>query len=654
MNKHQSDQGRLDSSATHRLTQPSTILDRRYVKRPTASNAGKYNSSSVRPRIERNVVAPSRLINLGVHNQDLMNAIDTPTDDMLDDDFYDEPAETMIYDYSEDAASAELAAEMDETDEMDEIADEAEDEEAYYAPTTIDEVLAEEETATDTSAATNQTYSTPENSYSHDSAPYSESAISYSNTPELYSQASASYYDTNNSYSTPNESYSNMSSMYADMMSAYAHGYYTNTEEDTSADINNNTASSSNLYAEPDKAALDKMKQSMMQDLVNNISTPDESAEPIAENTNYTSYTSNYATPEPSESIDAISRATSDALASIRMATDSADVSDQLASIKAFASSIKSDPSPEMAELGNTIEKFTNVALKSTKAKEAAEHKVAASVNRSSKISASTSRINRAPMSATSRAANTMNLSTKSQTTLARNSKRAINNKLSTTKAKTISKSVAAKSIDRAPAAARRALPSKSTYAEPSTSMLEQAVRSISSMDDTPSKKTHTKSKKVRTRRKGGAARFLIAFGCAAACIGGIVYLVSTNIPDISVQVAAMQTGIEASYPSYIPRDYSLGDIFSENGRLTMRFDGPDNASFTLVEEKSSWDSSALQRNFVDPTWKDNYTTTHEQGITIYICGSDAAWVNGGVLYKITASNNNLTKKQLRNIVTSL
>ena len=303
---------------------------------------------------------------------------------------------------------------------------------------------------------------------------------------------------------------------------------------------------------------------------------------------------------------------------------------------------------------GNTIEKFTNVALKSTKAKEAAEHKVAASVNRSSKISASTSRINRAPMSATSRAANTMNLSTKSQTTLARNSKRAINNKLSTTKAKTISKSVAAKSIDRAPAAARRALPSKSTYAEPSTSMLEQAVRSISSMDDTPSKKTHTKSKKVRTRRKGGAARFLIAFGCAAACIGGIVYLVSTNIPDISVQVAAMQTGIEASYPSYVPRDYSLGDIFSENGRLTMRFDGPDNASFTLVEEKSSWDSSALQRNFVDPTWKDNYTTTHEQGITIYICGSDAAWVNGGVLYKITASNNNLTKKQLRNIVTSL
>ena len=117
-----------------------------------------------------------------------------------------------------------------------------------------------------------------------------------------------------------------------------------------------------------------------------------------------------------------------------------------------------------------------------------------------------------------------------------------------------------------------------------------------------------------------------------------------------------MQTGIQASYPSYIPRDYSLGDISSEDGKITMIFNGPDDSSFKLVEEKSSWDSSALLRNYVEPTWGEEYATTHEQGITIYIsnANSDAAWVNGGVLYKITSSGTALTKKQVRSIVTSM
>ncbi len=650
MNKHQPEQGRLDSSATHHLTQPSTILDRRYVKRPAASNAGKYNSSSTRPRIERDVVAPSRLINLGVHNQDLSHAVAIPVADEVMSDDYDELDE-IVYDYSEDAASAEFAAEMDEImDEasaiettVDDGAAAEEDADNYYTPVTMAEVLTEEATTNSSAMPNNfntQAYSSYENSYS-----------SMNNS---YSEPTASYSDTNKSCSTPDSSYSGVSSMYSDMMNAYAHGYYTDPSDinpTTEANDMNNFNPASE-YNEPDEATLDKMKQSMMQDLVNNVSAPVEPAPESAED--YSTDTTDYTAPKTTESIDAISRATSDALASIRMATDNADVSDQLASIQAFASSIKSDPSPEMAELGNTIEKFTNVALKSTKAKEAAEHKVAASVNRSNKISASTGRINRAPMSAASRTSHVMDMPAKSKVSLARTPRTTSSRAANPAMHKTVSRP-ANKSINRTPTNSRRPTTTKPRYTEPSTSVLEQAVRSISNMDDTPSKKTNTKTKKVRTRRrKGSVPRFLLAFGCAAACIGGIVYFVSTNIPDISVQVAAMQTGIEASYPSYVPRDYSLGDIFSENGRLTMKFDGPDDASFTLVEEKSSWDSSALQRNFVEPTWKDNYTTTHEQGITIYICGSDAAWVNGGVLYKITSSNNNLTKKQLRNIVTSL
>lgn len=87
-----------------------------------------------------------------------------------------------------------------------------------------------------------------------------------------------------------------------------------------------------------------------------------------------------------------------------------------------------------------------------------------------------------------------------------------------------------------------------------------------------------------------------------------------------------------------------------------MIFSGPDKSSFSLIEEKSSWDSSALLRNYVEPTWNDNYATTHEQGITIYISNvnADAAWVNGGILYKITSEGTALTKKQVRSIVVSL
>lgn len=167
--------------------------------------------------------------------------------------------------------------------------------------------------------------------------------------------------------------------------------------------------------------------------------------------------------------------------------------------------------------------------------------------------------------------------------------------------------------------------------------------------DDLKTARAHTK-----TRKKGGFKRFMLAFGCAAACVAAIIYFVGSNIPDISVRVAAMQTGIEASYPSYVPRGFSLDGISSEDSKITLTFTSADAGTFTLVEEKSSWDSAALLRNYVEPTWQSNYTTTHEQGLTIYMFGSSATWVNGGVLYKINAEDNVLTKKQLRNIVTSI
>ena len=179
---------------------------------------------------------------------------------------------------------------------------------------------------------------------------------------------------------------------------------------------------------------------------------------------------------------------------------------------------------------------------------------------------------------------------------------------------------------------------------------VRDALQAVATMEnEKPTETISTKSSKV------GAKRIALAFVCAAVVVGAISYYVSTSTPDLSVKVAAMQSGIDATYPGYVPRGYSLSDIVSEEGKLTMTFSSSaDNASFILSEEKSAWDNETLETNYVKATFGANYTSVREQGITIYISGADAAWVNGGIVYKLDASGNNLTKKQIKTIVTSL
>ena len=199
----------------------------------------------------------------------------------------------------------------------------------------------------------------------------------------------------------------------------------------------------------------------------------------------------------------------------------------------------------------------------------------------------------------------------------------------------------------------------KSLAAKPSTvgprDIKDSAIKTaLKSVDMIETSDTARPTATISTKNTFGAKRLILAFGCAALAVGVIGYFVSVNTPDLSVRVAAMQSGIEATYPSYIPRGYSLSDIVSEEGKLTMTFENSDKTSFTLSEEKSAWDNEALESNYVHSTWGSNYTSIREQGITIFISGSDATWVNGGLVYKIDASGNNLTKKQIKSIVTSL
>lgn len=159
----------------------------------------------------------------------------------------------------------------------------------------------------------------------------------------------------------------------------------------------------------------------------------------------------------------------------------------------------------------------------------------------------------------------------------------------------------------------------------------------------------------VKPMRKHRGRRIALALGCAATVAIAIGVFVVLNMPNISVKIAAAQTGIDATYPDFVPRDYSMETVASDkNGVVTMKFVGPEGASFTLTEEKSTWDSKAVVNNYVSITYSANYSTMHEQGITYYTEPGSAVWVNGGVLYKITSQGKNLTREQIRNLVVSL
>ena len=352
-------------------------------------------------------------------------------------------------------------------------------------------------------------------------------------------------------------------------------------------------------------------------------------------------------------------------IASIRTATPPEAVSVKIDALKTFADQIKSQSStPESAELSDTIEKFVTIAQKSSKLQP----------ETSTQNAPKAQKVVEQPVDDTKSLEN-LNQSLEAASTSAsvqiKQSPRIVRAAYKTTPPQNelpiISKTTSIKFAE--PVSDRPAEPhplqtvanrklsakktpqtSKPTSKEIKERALKQAIRSVATMDEKPA------TAPIKHRKKSGAKRFILALACASACLVGVIYFVSNNIPDVSVRVAAMQTGIEATYPSYVPMNYSLSDIISEEGKITMIFAGPEDASFTLIEEKSSWDSATLLRNFVEPTWGQDYVTTHEQGITIYISStnSDAAWVNGGILYKITSSGKNLTKKQVRNIVLSL
>ena len=165
----------------------------------------------------------------------------------------------------------------------------------------------------------------------------------------------------------------------------------------------------------------------------------------------------------------------------------------------------------------------------------------------------------------------------------------------------------------------------------------------------------HSQNHQQVKQPRRGMSRFMSVGSAMVALLLLAGYFTYLNMPNLSVRVAAAQAGVDASYPDYRPDGYSLaGAIGYTQGEVSMKFasnGGPQN--FTLSQKKSSWDSSAVLDNYVKEKAGDNYITYSERGLTIYTYGSNAAWVNNGVLYTIDGDAP-LSSDQIRRIATSM
>lgn len=162
----------------------------------------------------------------------------------------------------------------------------------------------------------------------------------------------------------------------------------------------------------------------------------------------------------------------------------------------------------------------------------------------------------------------------------------------------------------------------------------------------------HGAAKPIKGARR--APRLLSFASMALSLLLLTGYLTYINLPNLSVRVAANQAGINASYPDYRPDGYRLAGVNYDTGSVSLKFAanaGPQN--FTITQQQTSWDSTAVKENYVKSTWGDDVVPYSERGLTIYAHEGNAAWVNGGILYTITGDAP-LSASQVRGIAVSL
>lgn len=183
--------------------------------------------------------------------------------------------------------------------------------------------------------------------------------------------------------------------------------------------------------------------------------------------------------------------------------------------------------------------------------------------------------------------------------------------------------------------------------------IFKTALQTANSHQQAPLK---TPKLRHRTAKKLGVSnRTLSAISVSLVIVLLAGFVAYQNVPNVSMQLAAARAGFDASLPGYTPGGFSLnGPIKTSPGVITVSFRShSDNRSYEVTQKPSDWTSDSLRTNLFSST--DSPTAYQDKGKTIYLYnnGSEATWVNGGILYQI-AGNANLSSDQLLSIADSL
>lgn len=207
---------------------------------------------------------------------------------------------------------------------------------------------------------------------------------------------------------------------------------------------------------------------------------------------------------------------------------------------------------------------------------------------------------------------------------------------------------------DKAAARKTTAAPVRATSANLSARNIKSRALS-DSLKKAPEHNTKHATKQHKTPKKSRFSRALSLSTASLALLILAGYFTYVNMPNISVRVAASQAGINATYPNYRPDGYNLsGPIAYNNGQVSMKFASTGGSqSYTITQSRSNWDSSAVQQNYAEAKWGNDVITVQANGLTIYKNGSNAVWVNGGILYTISGDAP-LSNEQTTTLATSM
>lgn len=165
--------------------------------------------------------------------------------------------------------------------------------------------------------------------------------------------------------------------------------------------------------------------------------------------------------------------------------------------------------------------------------------------------------------------------------------------------------------------------------------------------------KSHEQVKaKPSRRKKVGRLMNAVAGVAAFLVIGGFVGYV--NRASLQLELASARAGFQANLPDYQPNGFARQAAVAQGREVKISFISPNNSDrFVLTQQASDWDSQTLFDE-ISSVASANYQTLQAGGRTIYVYDSGkAAWVNGGVLYRVDG-NTQLDTTQITQLAASL